>query len=461
MTVATVRGRVTFVAFVAMLLTLSAGAIVLLALLRQSLVNEIDRTITNRAFDVAAEIDVRNELDSAGFPNDPETFVGVIEQDADGPILEIHNDDQPSALELLSYVDGGVTGQKSFEFGKPGRASIQSISLTEGADNLRMVFAQVSTGDEIVVVARTLDGVDRTVGQVRATALATVPLLALLVSVLVYALTGRALRPVDRMRTEVDAITAGDLTRRVKGSRRADEVSRLALTMNSMLERLESAQDRQRRFASDAAHELRSPLASIRAQLDVDLAHPDIARWDHTVAHVRNEVERMQHMVDDLLIMARSEDGSHDLASRELVDLDDIVIAVVARLRPTSSVDIDTSGVSAATVRGIPGHLRRTVNNLLVNALRHAENTVSVSLTTEDNQAVVMVDDDGDGVRPEDRERIFERFVRLDEARSRDAGGSGLGLALGREIAVAHGGSLSASNNDAGGARFTLKLPSA
>jgi signal transduction histidine kinase len=457
----TVRARVTLIALAAMFATLSLGAVALLLVLRQSLVDEIDRTISNRALDIAFEIDVTNELDNAGFPGDPETFVGIIERPGDGPILDIHNDDEPDARELVGLLVGDPTTDGSIVIDTPGSASVSSITQTEGADNLRIVFTEVTEGSELVVVARTLDGVDRTVSQVRTIALIAVPLLSLLVAALVYLLTGRALRPVDRMRAEVDSITAGDLGRRVEGSGRPDEISRLAGTMNSMLARLESAQSRQRRFASDAAHELRSPLASMRAQLDVDLAHPETVEWERSASHVRGELDRTQRMVEDLLILARSEDGSSMAVGQGLVDLDDLVLAEASSLAVPESITLGTSQVSAASVRGNADHLRRVVNNLVANAVRHATTMVVVSVAEQNGRAIVVVDDDGAGVPAEDRERIFERFVRLDEARSRDAGGSGLGLALAREIAAAHGGSLAATENERGGARFVLDLPAA
>lgn len=456
---ARLQTRLTLIAFAAMLIAGAVAAALFLGVLERSLVAEIDQSITNRALDIAVEIDITNELDSASFPNDPETFVGVIEDPGGEPLLEIHNDDAPDVAALLA-VFAAVNG----EFDIPVNASIASISLTEGADNLRIVFGEVETGDEIIAVARTLDGVDRTLGNIRNIVALAVPLLAAVVAALVYALSGRALRPVEQIRLQVDEISAGDLSKRVpEGVRRSgqDEISRLAATMNQMLGRLESAQATQRRFTSDAAHELRTPLASMRAQLDVDLAHPELADWPTTATRVHGEVERMQRLVEDLLHLARSDGAPAKNVAHpnELVDLDDLLLIEVGSGVWPSGVVVDSSAVSAASVRGNADDLRRILSNLLANAARHARSVVAVSCYESDGQSILMVDDDGPGIAASDRERVFERFVRLDEARNRDRGGSGLGLALAKEIAEAHGGTLHVEASGLGGASFVLRVP--
>lgn len=453
------QSRLSLIAFVAMLVALAVGAVLFVGVLQRTLLAEIDQSIINRAIDVSIEIDITNELDNTSFPSDPETFVGVIEDPSGQPILDIHNDDAPDVAQLLD-VFASIEG----EIDVPVDASIDSITLTEGADNLRLVFTSVDTGDELVAVARTLDGVDRTLSNVRTILIVAVPLIAGLVAVLVYVLAGRALRPVEAIRSQVDGITAGDLTERVPvpiGSAGHNEISRLAMTMNKMLGRLEKSHNEQRRFTSDAAHELRTPLASMRTQLEVDLAHPEQADWPATASQVHGDVERMQRLVEDLLRLARADDANSSTKElrRELIDLDDIVLAELGSLVRREGVRVETSAVSAASVRASSDELRRLVANLLANAMRHAESTVAITLGETAEGSVLRVDDDGSGVASPDRERIFERFVRLDEARSRDAGGAGLGLALSREIAHAHDGTLTVETSELGGASFVLRLP--
>ncbi|MGH9034850.1 MAG: sensor histidine kinase, partial [Acidimicrobiia bacterium] len=248
------------------------------------------------------------------------------------------------------------------------------------------------------------------------------------------------------------------LDRRVPEPPVDNEVGRLARTMNAMLERLQRSAERQRRFVSDASHELRSPLASTRTTLEVALTHPETTTLAATAADALAETERMERLITDLLFLARGDEGGL-MANPGPVDVDDLVTAETARVRSRARVTVDASRVSAARVSGVAGHLEQAVRNLLENAERHARSAVSVSLADDGEAVVLTVDDDGPGVAPEDRERIFDRFVRLDEARARDRGGAGLGLAITREIIAAHAGTVGVGDAPGGGARFVVRLP--
>ncbi|MCA9824388.1 MAG: HAMP domain-containing protein, partial [Dehalococcoidia bacterium] len=279
-----------------------------------------------------------------------------------------------------------------------------------------------------------------------------VPLLSIVVAGGTWVVVGRALAPVESIRREVASIGGQQLDRRVPVPRSRDEIARLAETMNEMLGRLQDAYQRQERFVADAAHELRSPLASLRVQLEVD--------GDEGTRHLLDEVIRMQRLVDDLLILARSDAGQLATQSSS-VDLDDIVLGVAVRLREIGSrAAVDTSAVSAGQVRGNAEQLLRVVRNLLENAVRHAAAQVVVTLRDADGEVVLTVQDDGPGVPPAERSRIFERFARADSARARGSGGAGLGLAIARTIAESHGGTLGLDDTD-GGASFVLRLPAA
>jgi len=316
--------------------------------------------------------------------------------------------------------------------------------------------------DEIMwaVAARSLDAVDRTVNSTRNAVLVAVPLLTLLVAALTAWLAGRSLAPVDRITREVDDIESTDLSRRVHQPDAADEIGRLATTMNDMLGRLERGQQAEQRFAGDAAHELRTPLASIAAQLDVDAAHPETADRAATAWSVRQEVNRMQGLIDDLLASARGA-RSFDVAMAPLVDLDVVAQTSASRAGVDTQVKMNTQGIGAATVRGDEAALTRLVDNLVANAMRHASTAVAVSTGTDEHGCWLTVDDDGTGIAPADRERVFDRLVRLDEARARNDGGSGLGLALSRDTATQHLGTLRVEDSPLGGARFALRLPTA
>ena len=286
----------------------------------------------------------------------------------------------------------------------------------------------------------------------------TLPVLVGLVALVAWGVTGRALRPVEQIRHEVNDITHSSLDRRVSEPRARDEVGRLARTMNEMLDRLEDASERQRRFVSDASHELRSPVAAIRATGEVAIAHPDHADWPAVVGRMLAEDDRMERSSRDLLDLARGEETE---LPTTLVDLDDIVLDEVGR-GGTGSTHISAERVSAGRVRGSREQLTRVVRNLLDNAIRHATTAVRISLTADSDDVTLVVEDDGPGIPPDDRERVFERFTRLDDGRARDAGGLGLGLAMVRSIAERHGGTATFTDptDDAfAGARAVLRLP--
>ena len=221
---------------------------------------------------------------------------------------------------------------------------------------------------------------------------------------------------------------------------------------------VERAHERQRRFVADAAHELRSPVASIRQHAEVASAHPettDVRELAGTVAH---EGVRLQDLVDDLLLLARLDESASPISAAE-VDLDDVALAEAARLRATTDLTIDTAAVGAGRVRGDAKYLERSVRNLGDNAVRHAAGRIALSVAEQDGHVALRVDDDGPGIPPEARDRVFERFERLDDARARDTGGSGLGLAIVREVVEAHDGEVTLSDSPLGGLRAELRFP--
>jgi signal transduction histidine kinase len=229
--------------------------------------------------------------------------------------------------------------------------------------------------------------------------------------------------------------------------------------MNGMLRRLERATERQRRFIADASHELRSPLTGIRAQLEVDLAHPEQADRRSTDRGVLDETIRMQRLVDDLLLLARA-DNDTLVAQHRGVDLDDIVLTEAHRISTHASHQLDTAAVAAGRIDGDPDQLAQLVRNLLDNAARYATNRITIAVTDSIGYVVLTVTDDGPGIPEADRARVFERFTRLDSARARDHGGTGLGLAIANEIAKTHHATITIDDNHPG-ARFTVTFPAA
>ncbi|MFJ5207768.1 sensor histidine kinase [Streptomyces nigra] len=276
------------------------------------------------------------------------------------------------------------------------------------------------------------------------------PLLLAVVAGATWLVTRRALSPVEGIRREMAAITASeDLARRVPVPATHDEVARLALTTNETLAALESSVERQRRFVADASHELRSPIASLRTQLEVGAAHPELLDLDGAVT----DTVRLQTLAADLLLLARLDAGERPGDAR-------FDLGALAREHAEGRAGV-TVTADEVPVAGSRAQVGRVLTNLLDNARRHARSAVTVGVRAEGEWAVVAVADDGDGVPEADRERIFERFVRLDEARSRDDGGAGLGLAIARDVAVRHGGTLTVGRAPAGGALFELRLPRA
>lgn len=289
------------------------------------------------------------------------------------------------------------------------------------------------------------------------------PILVLLSAVAIWFFVGRALRPVGRITEQVTAITASDLSRRVPVPSTDDEVTRLATTMNSMLERLEQSRAAQLRFVGDASHEMRSPLTTVVGLLD--LADDTDSPIDVTTLRtlLLPEARRLQNMVDDLLLLARSDEHGVPLHIQD-VDLDDIVVSEARRLRSLGLATVATT-IIPIRASGDPEKLSRAIRNLAENAVRYAASTVRFDMYFDPATgfASIAVTDDGPGVPPEGRDIIFDRFTRLDVDR-RNRSGSGLGLSIVREIVRAHGGSVSVQDPPAGfahGVTFVISLPTA
>ncbi|MFF0743994.1 ATP-binding protein [Streptomyces sp. NPDC004111] len=328
----------------------------------------------------------------------------------------------------------------------------------DGADyRFAAVEATTSAGATVTVYAGApLAAEQDAVGTVRSAMLVGLPVLLVVVAGVTWLVTRRALRPVEGIRREMAAITASeDLSRRVPVPGTRDEVDRLAVTTNETLAALESSVERQRRFVADASHELRSPIASLRTQLEVACAHPELLDLDGAV----EDTVRLQDLAADLLLLARLDAGERPGAAR--VDLSALVRSQVAQRAGHDRHPVVADVGEGIEVTGSRGQLARVLGNLLDNAQRHAESSVAVTLRGADGRVSLEVADDGAGVPEAERERIFERFVRLDDARSRDDGGAGLGLAIARDVAQRHGGSLAVGRAPGGGALFTLVLPRA
>lgn len=323
--------------------------------------------------------------------------------------------------------------------------------------------ARVPTASGLVelVAASPLEPIERSVDAVRGGLLLAFPLLVAAVAGLTWVLAGRALRPVEAIRQQVEAISGSTLDRRVPVPSSGDEVARLANTMNAMLDRLQGAAARQQQFVADASHELRSPVAAIRTELEVAqrTAGPD--DWPTVAERLLREEGRLEAVISDLLLLASLDEGA-PLPDPSPVDLAEEARTEVQRRDGRSgAARVEVEANEPVVVVGSPTQLRRALSNLLDNAGRHASGAVRISVHQRDGRARVLVDDDGPGIPEADRARVFERFTRLDDHRGRNGteGGSGLGLSLVQRIADRHHGVVTVGTAPLGGARLVLDLP--
>jgi len=282
--------------------------------------------------------------------------------------------------------------------------------------------------------------------------------LSLLLILLVMAVTSRTinrtLAPVEAIRAELAEITASDAGRRVPVPESRDEIRLLAQTVNATLQRLDAALVQMRRFTADASHDLRTPIAAARARVEEALLYPDETDWPAMATDVLESLNRLQAIVTDLLELAALDSKPEHVG--EEVNLTGLIASEIAR--QPRRVPVHTDLAPEVMVRGDPLRLTRLLVNLLDNAERHANSEIRVTLRAENGTAVMEVLDDGAGIPPEHRETVFQRFARLDAARNRDAGGTGLGLPIARQTAAAHGGTLAAEDSPQG-ARLVLRLP--
>lgn len=441
----TIRARTTGAACVVVTFALAVGAVLVVVVLRRSLVDNVQAAASARAEDVASLVRQGNLPSRLAAPGEEDSLVQVV--DSQGRVVaasaNLEGEDPIVAFEGIGPSDRTQTVGR-LPIGEEQDFVLVAVRATRGAS------------DFTIYAAGSLEQVEESVAVVQGILVVGLPMLLALVGFTTWVIVGRALDPVDAIREEVADISSNDLSRRVPEPATDDEIGRLARTMNAMLERLETFTDRQRRFVADASHELQSPIASTRAELEVALAHPELADWATTAAELLDDNHRMERLVRDLLFLARTESAAPVAAGP--VDLDDLTRTEVERVRLRTPITIDTSGIFAVEVYGNSDQLARVIRNLLENATRHASTTVAVHLTLNDGDARLVVSDDGPGIAADDRERVFERFTRLDASRNRGTGGAGLGLAIAREIVAAHRGSIAVIDSNVG-ASFAVELP--
>jgi signal transduction histidine kinase len=442
------RLRIVLITASAVTAMVAVGGFVTIRAVRGEFVDAASSMSRDRAAEVAQLVEDDTLPPSLPFLDEGETSVQVVRAGvvvsrtanlAGAPVLPLPSQ-SPGSRETLTVDELPVAETGPYEVTALGTRSPQGPVT---------VFVAVSTEDVHDVVAS-------------ATGAESLGLLLLVVplSVLLWFAVGRTLAPVEAVRERAAAITADDLSERVPEPPRLDEIGRLARTINAMLTRLDASASEQRRFLADAAHELRSPIASLRTQLET-IRKGDLVAESAEVQDLMAETLRMQALVDELLLLARSDAGAVGRAHVP-VDLDDTVGAVVTARRLESQrpeITIDTRGVAPVQVVGDPMLLEQVVRNLLDNAVRYAVQEVRVSLDHDTGSAVLTVDDDGPGIPEGSRAEVFRRFTRLNDARDRDDGGVGLGLAIVADILRAHDGSVEVLDAPTGGSRFRVRLP--
>ncbi|MFT7646192.1 MAG: signal transduction histidine kinase [Candidatus Poriferisodalaceae bacterium] len=434
-------------------LALVLGAIAFDFLLGAELQQGLDRNVLARATDRAAIIDTGGDPAQLTSAFGDEEFVVI--WDAAGGVIASEGISNP-ATTAGSPVAGLST--RSVELIEHGGAEIEPYEV-------RVAIVQAASGEFVAVGAKTESATKARDGA-RRLLLIGIPMLILISATVAWRLVGSALAPVDRLRSEVDGMAGAHGGDRVAVPPTGDELSRLAVTMNQLLDRIDVQRAAQRRFVADASHELKSPVANLRVLAETTGRPTNDQQWADLRGSMVGEAERMRVLVDDLLYLARSDEESLAIAasrsaSWQQVHLDDVLFDEAERAAPAApaGVRIDAGGVEPVQVNGDRSALARMARNLIENAARHANSQVWVAVCAEGDRVVLTIDDDGPGVPPEDRERIFERFTRLDDDRARLSGGTGLGLAIVARIVESHLGTVAMTESSNGGARAEVVLP--
>jgi signal transduction histidine kinase len=326
-------------------------------------------------------------------------------------------------------------------------------------DDMRLSGQRVNTpsGEYTVLVGGGSEAVEATARTVALLLAAGAPIIIAVVAAATYWLVRRSLKSVDAIRNRVAEISTSDLAERVPVPTSRDEIAALAVTMNEMLSRLEAGHRAQQRFLGDASHELRSPLTTIISGLEAAEVHPELLDAELAINTLLPEAQRMRTLIEDLLLLARADEQSLVLR-KEQVLLGDLAEVEAGRVRRDAGCTIHTE-ISSTRLIGDPAAVSRVIRNLVDNAVRHAKSCVDIHVGSLDGTAVITVSDDGPGIAPAERARVFGRFVRLDSDRARSGGGTGLGLAIVAEVVAAHGGTVTIDDRPGGGTKMTVALP--
>lgn len=438
----TLRTRLTAIGVAGLAIATGIGSIALYGLLWFTGLHTLDRSSTATSAEVAGLVQA-NRLPQP-IPVTGSQIVQVVDA-RDRVLSASSNADELTALLQPDEVRRALSG--------PLEVSGSRLGLR---GSLRVTATRATSRGDVVVVAQQLDDLHQSARILRNSLLLTFPALLLALGLIAWRVIGATLRPVEELRSTAQRISGSGHDERLPVPGSGDEVDALALTLNSMLDRLSDSRARQRSFVADVAHELRSPLAAMRTQLEVA---ERLGEGSPLTDDLHRDVLRMSALVEDLLTLARLDGDAAPLHPSTPLDVSALLGAVAARYvdrRVPITVEPATAPTWAA---GDADELERVVGNLVENALRHAAGKVVLSGRPEHSRVVIRVDDDGPGIGVVDRDRVLERFTRLDEARDRDAGGSGLGLAIVTELVRRRGGDVQLTVSPYGGLRVEVTLP--
>jgi signal transduction histidine kinase len=430
------RARVTMTAALGLVVAIAAADLLLFTALRISLTRSVDATARQGAAGVVALIDA-NRLPYP-VPVAPDVTIQVL--NAHGRISDV----SPGTDRLVPLLGPAQAAASA------ARGSVTMLNgPAYGLPSQLRVTAMRASGGNIVIAAVPYGSVSGSLSVVARALLFGTPLLFVLFTGAIWLAVGSTLRPIALLQRGAARVTDTGVPSDLPVPDARDEVRSLAVTLNDMLSRLAAAQHRQRALVSDTAHELRSPITSIRTQLEVALDHPSGQDWESTARDVHADVLRLSRLAEDLLLLARLDEragaGGPGAAPRPAgpVDLAELSETVAARYAAARVCVAVAEPAGPCLVAGDRDAVDRLLVNLIDNAVRYAKSQVTVTVRREDAWGVLTVTDDGPGIPEADLERVFDRFARLDDARSRDGdetGGAGLGLAIVRATAQAYGG---------------------
>ncbi|HEY3317048.1 MAG TPA: ATP-binding protein [Coriobacteriia bacterium] len=453
-----IRARTALTATVVVGVALVASSVVLVFTMRYAVGSSIRAAAATRASDVA--LLARSGSLPAAIPGRGESLLVQVLDSGSRVVAASPSIDGDPPLASVSLRPGGTRTFTLASLPESGRSQAAEVNFEPSAPFVVAAQAVSTTsGPVTVLVAASLSPLEDTSDALVPLLLGGVPVVLLVVAATTWALTGLALRPVAAIRKDAEAISSSIPDRRLPVPPARDEIRDLAETMNRMLDRIETASLAHRRFALDASHELKSPIAAIRTMLEVARQDPSGADVPALLDDLLAEDQRLERLVSDLLLLGRSDEGGLRLSLSRL-DLSRLIEEEVATVARRDARRIGTRDVEAVTLTADADRIRQLMRNLLDNAVRHASDRVWVGAREQDGCVVLTVSDDGPGIPEEARERVFERFVRLDEGRGRDEGGSGLGLSVCREIVRAHGGELRFADPEHGGATAEVRIPS-